>query len=121
MPCCRKGVATWRSLRSWWGVDAEPPARTGPPVVLNADHQSMVTGEGQDGRVPGLDPARVDDSDADALVGQARGHLDADSSHRADADDQYVAGTVADQHVHRTGPVDRLDGCRRRALRDSQH
>ena len=67
MPCCRNGGVHLLVVEQ---LQQGRAAATDPAVVLNADHQPMVTREVHDRGVPRLDPARVDDGDADALVGQ---------------------------------------------------
>ena len=106
MPCWRNGSVHLLVVEQ---LQQGRAASADPAVVLNADHQPMVTRQVHDRGVPGLDPARVDDGDADALVGEPRGHLDRHRGHRADADDEHVAGAVAHQHVHAAGLVDGLD------------
>ena len=49
------------------GLQQDGAAAADLAVVLDADHQAVLAGELDDRRVDRLDPARVDDGDADAL------------------------------------------------------
>ena len=113
MPCRRTGVSTRASLSVWSSTE---PHAADDAVVLDADHEPVLARQVDEGGVDRLDPARVDDGDADPLGGEPVGHLDRDRGHRADPDDEHVLGAVADQHVAAAGPVDRLDVVVRRAL-----
>ena len=80
MPCSENGVVTPSSVSSWSSAAADA---ADPAVVLDADHQPVVAGQPDQGGVERLDPARVDDGDADALGREPLADLDPDRGHRA--------------------------------------
>ena len=85
-------------------------------VVLDRHHEAVGAGEVDEGRVDGLDPAGVDDGDADALVDQSPADLRGGGGHRADADDEHVLGAAAQQHVAPAHATDGLEVRGRRPL-----
>ena len=58
------------------GLEQDGAAAADPAVVLDADHQPVLAGQLDERGVDRLDPARVDDGDADALGGEPLGDLD---------------------------------------------
>ena len=109
-----------RASRSGWATtDPTPPD---PAVVLDGDDQPVPRRRRSTGSAgERLDPARVDDRDADALVGQPLGDLERRSRHRPDRDDQDVRVAGAVQHVHAAPAFERGEVGGHRALREAQH
>ena len=87
------------------GLQQHRAAAADDAVVLDADHQPVLAGQVDERRVDRLDPARVDDGDADALGDQPLGDLDARSTAiEPTADDQHVLGAVCGP-ARRTPPA----------------
>lgn len=90
-------------------------------VVLQVNHEVVVTRQVHQSGGDRDDPAGVDDGHADTLGHQPLAHLERRGRHRADAHDEHVAGAVAEQHVDVADPVDGPDVVGRRALREAHH
>ena len=104
MPCSRNGVVTPASLSVCSSTAPQPPIR---PLSSTLTTSRCSRGQLDDRGVDRLDPARVDDGDADALGDEPLGDVDGHLGHRADGDDEDVLGAVAGEHVGAAGLADR--------------
>ncbi len=80
----------------------------------------MAGGQPDERGIDGLDPARVDDRDADAALGEQFRGPQADRGHHAHGDQQDVRPLAPGQDVHAAGPLQRRDRRAHRLLGEAQ-
>ena len=117
IPKSSSGVRTPPS-RSAWAHDGADTAD--PDAVLDGDDQPVPRRQGEHLVGQRLDPARVDDGDADALVGQPLATSRRGAAIAPTDDDEDVLVTGAVQHVHAAPAFERGEVGGHGALREAQ-